>query len=193
MGERMTVYVALVRGINVGGNNVVPMRALAATFARCRLDAVKTFIQSGNVLFRSDLSDARALERRLEKAIAKGHGCDVKVVVRTLGELRSLVRTLPRSWKKPVTTKRYYVMFLRHTVDSKNVLARVAVREEVEELVYRPGALLWSASIASLSRSRVAKIMATPLYRDVTVRNLATTLKLCALAEAMAEERAVTA
>jgi uncharacterized protein (DUF1697 family) len=185
VGERMTVYVALLRGINVGGNNIIPMRALANTFARLGLESVKTFIASGNVLFCSDRADPRALEHRLQRAIAKAHRSDVKVVVRDRDELRALVRKLPPSWKKPVATRRYYVMFLRHGIDSRDILSRIAVREDVEELVYRPGVLLWSATIAKLASSTVAKIGSSPLYREMTVRNLNTTLRLCALAEAM--------
>ena len=174
-------YVALLRGINVGGNNIIPMKALAATFERLGFAGVRTYIQSGNVLFRSDSRDARALERRIETALQKDFGCDSRVVVRSRIEMQTLARTLPRSWKKPDPANRYYVMFLRHTVDSEDVLDRLASKPDIEEVVYRPGAVLWSADISRLSRSATAKFVSTPLYKDVTIRNLNTTMKLCAL------------
>jgi uncharacterized protein (DUF1697 family) len=181
----MSVWIALLRGINVGGKNIIPMRALAATFTRLGFESVKTFIASGNVLFRSPTRDPRALERRLEKAIAKAHGCAIKVVVRSREELAALADDLPRGWKKPSAAKRYYVLFLRHEVDSKDILDRVQAKPGIEEIAYRPGALLWSATIAGLTRSSVMKLTASPLYKDITIRNLATTLKVRALADAM--------
>ena len=152
----MTIWVALLRGINVGGNNIIPMKALAETFTRLGLASVKTYIASGNVLFHSPERNARALEKKLEKAIAKSHDCDVKVVVRTREELASLVDHLPPGWKRPdAKTKRYYVIFLRHSVDSEDVLERLPAKAGVEELVYRPGTLLWSANVADVTRSSV--------------------------------------
>jgi uncharacterized protein (DUF1697 family) len=182
----MTVWIALLRGINVGGNNIIPMKALAETFTRLGLEGVKTYIASGNVLFRSGDRDPRALEKKLEKAIAKAHDCNVKVVVRTREELATLVDALPRAWKKPSPAKRYYVVFLRHAIDTEDVLERLPAKAGVEEIVYRPGTLLWSANVASITRSTVSKkLVSRPLYDDVTVRNLNTTLKLRALADAM--------
>jgi uncharacterized protein (DUF1697 family) len=181
----MTIWVALLRGINVGGNNIIPMRALAETFTRLGFESVKTYIASGNVLFRSKDRDARALEKKLEKAIAMAHGCATKVVVRRREELAALVDALPRGWKKPDAKKRYYVIFLRHDVDSEDILERVQAKPGIEEIAYRPGTLLWSATIADLGRSSVSKLMVSPLYKDITIRNLNTTLKLRALADAM--------
>lgn len=185
----MTIWVALLRGINVGGNNIIPMKALAETFTGLGLASVKTYIASGNVLFESADRDPRALEKKLEKAITKAHDCNVKVVVRTREELASLVDDLPRGWKKPdAKKKRYYVIFLRHSVDTEEVLERLPAKAGVEELLYRPGTLLWSANIAALTRSSVSKkLVSRPLYDDVTVRNLNTTLKLRTLADAMSE------
>lgn len=181
----MAIWVALIRGINVGGNNIIPMRALAETFERAGMRDVKTYIQSGNVLFRSDVSNARTLEKRLEKAIDEAHGCNVKVVVRSRAELDALVKNLPPDWKKPSAKKRYYVLFLRHDVDSKDALDHVKAKDGVEEIVYRPGVLLWSALLAKITRSSISKLTQTPLYKDVTIRNLNTTLKLHALAKAL--------
>jgi uncharacterized protein (DUF1697 family) len=178
------VYVALLRGINVGGNNLIPMKSLTTTFERLGFTRVKTYIQSGNVIFRSGLRDARTLEKRIEAAVEADYRCDVRVVIRSRDEMSALVRALPRAWKKPDPAYRYYVMFLRHPVDSKDVLDRLDAKPDIEEIVYRPGAVLWSAEISKLSRSATAKFVSTPLYKDVTIRNLNTTLKLTALLDA---------
>ncbi len=174
-------HVALLRGINVGGNNVIPMRALAATFEELGLTEVKTYIQSGNVLFRSRQGDARKLEKRVEAAVKKAHRCEVKVVVRTREEMLTLARTLPASWKKPDPSKRYNVMFLRHTIDGERILDGIQPKPGIEEVTYRPGALLWSATIRDLTRTTMLKVATMTIYEHITVRNLNTTMKLCAL------------
>ncbi len=179
--KRAMSHVALLRGINVGGNNVIPMRALAATFEALGLLNVTTYIQSGNVLFASRASDARRLEKRIEAAVKDAHRCEVKVVVRSREQMLTLARTLPRSWKKPDPAKRYNVMFLRHTIDAEDVLDGIAPKPGIEEVTYRPGALLWSANIRDLTRTAMLKVVSMPIYEHITVRNLNTTMKLCAL------------
>jgi uncharacterized protein (DUF1697 family) len=181
-------YVALIRGINVGGNNIIPMRDLAATFERLGLTAVRTYIQSGNVLFQSDEGDARALEKRIEAGMKKAHRCETKVVVRSSAEMKALLRSLPESWAVPDPATRYYVLFLRHGIDSKDILAGLSPKPDIEEVTYRPGALLWSASIAELTRTAIGKLASKPIYKDMTVRNLNTTLKLCKLLAASEAE-----
>src|SRR5690349_11738209 len=76
-------YVALLRGINVGGNNIIPMKALAKTFEKLGLASVRTYIASGNVLFETTEKDARKLEERIAAAVKKSHACAAKVVVRS--------------------------------------------------------------------------------------------------------------
>lgn len=179
--KRATRHVALLRGINVGGNNIIPMRELAATFEALGLTNVKTYIQSGNVLFASAIRDPRALEKRIEAALRKTHRCDAKVVVRSREEMLALERSLPASWRRRDPARRYNVLFLRHTIDSKDVLDDLKPKPDIEEVTYRPGVLLWSASIEHVTRTAMAKLASMPLYQHVTVRNLNTTLKLCEL------------
>jgi uncharacterized protein (DUF1697 family) len=91
----MTVHVALLRGINVGGKNKLPMRELAAMFEAAGCTDVKTYIASGNVIFKATAAVARTLAAKVEKQIAKDHGLRVPVVVRTAKELASAVENNP--------------------------------------------------------------------------------------------------
>src|SRR5436190_8784382 len=109
-------YVALLRGINVGGNNIIPMKALSKTFEKLGLESVRTYIASGNVLFESDERDARALEVRIEKAVEKAHRCAAKVVVRSAAEMKKVVAGIPRNWDAGDRDVRYNVLFLRHEI-----------------------------------------------------------------------------
>jgi uncharacterized protein (DUF1697 family) len=180
--EPVSVYVALLRGINVGGKNIIPMAALAKTFERLGFANVRTLIASGNVIFEAAKQDPRKLELKIEKALTKAFAYDAKVVVKSRDELAAIVDGMPAEWKKPKPTKRYYVMFLRHAIDGKRVLDELAPRVGVETLSYVPGALLWAANISGLTKSTVArKMLAKPLYQEMTVRNLNTTKKLAEL------------
>jgi uncharacterized protein (DUF1697 family) len=177
----MPSYVALLRGINVGGKNVIPMAALSKTFERMGLEGVKTYIQSGNVLFQCADADTRAVEARVERALARSHRYDARVVLRTGAEMAALIAGLPRPWRRPAEDTRYYVLFLRHEVDSESILDELAPKPGVETLTYGPGVLYWSAKKSLLGRSSIAKLTSRPIYRQLTVRNLNTTQKLAAM------------
>jgi len=175
-------HVALLRGINVGGNNIIPMAALAQTFEKMKFSAVKTFIASGNVIFETAKQDLRKLEEKIEKTLQLAFDYDAKVVVKSQPELHAIIKGMPKDWQKPSAVVRYYVMFLRHAINSKTILDEFDPRAGVETLTYVPGALLWAAKIAGLGKSTVAKkMLAKPIYQEITVRNLNTTLKLAEL------------
>jgi uncharacterized protein (DUF1697 family) len=177
-------HVALLRGINVGGNNIIPMAALAKTFERMKLASVRTYIASGNVIFDAPKQDLRKLEQKIEKQLAKDFSYDAKVVVKSKAELGSIIDSMPSDWRKPAATSRYYVIFLRHAIDSKRLLDELPARTGVETLAYCPGALLWAAKKAELGKSTVSKkLLVKSIYQEVTVRNLNTTMKLAELME----------
>ena len=183
--QTSVTYVALLRGINVGGNNVIPMGALVKTFERMGLDSVKTYIASGNVLFRTGASEQRTLEARIERALSKAHGYDARVVLRSHAEMDRHVADLPRAWKRLDPKMRYNVLFLRHEIDSESIIEGLAPKPGIEQLWYRPGVLYWSAHTSDLARTSMAKLSSKAIYKHVTVRNLNTTRKILELMDAM--------
>jgi uncharacterized protein (DUF1697 family) len=176
------IHVALLRGINVGGNNIIPMAALAQTFERMKFSSVKTFIASGNVIFAAPQQDLRKLEQKIEAALVKAFDYDAKVVVKSKPEMHAIDAAIAKLWAKPSAALRYYVMFLRHAIDKRDVIDQFEPRAGVETLTYAPGALLWAAKKADLGKSTIAKkMLAKALYQEMTVRNLNTTKKLVEL------------
>jgi uncharacterized protein (DUF1697 family) len=171
------VFVALLRGVNVGGNNMISMSALKKSFEAMGFTQVVTYINSGNIIFTTKEVDARNLEIKIEKMLLKEYQLDSKVVIRSLPEMAKLVKSLPSSWGGD-SNYRYNVIFLRHTIDSKKILADLPVKSDIEELVYRPGTLLWSAKASEASRSNMVKLASRKIYKDMTIRNLNTTKKL---------------
>jgi uncharacterized protein (DUF1697 family) len=173
----VTVFVALLRAVNVGGKNIISMPALKASFEKIGFTGVTTYINSGNVIFKTKEVDQRKIERNIERMLSKDYHLESKVVVRNLSEMANLVASLPASWNGDPRYK-YNVIFLRHSIDSEEILNRLSPNPEVEEVTYRSGALLWSAQISNLPRTDMLKVSGQKIYQEVTIRNLNTTRKL---------------
>ena len=178
--QPLHVYVALLRGVNVGGNNMISMKALKESFEGLGFGQVTTYINSGNIVFATKETDARKLEKKIEQMLSKDYELGSKVVIRNLAEMEQLVKSLPPGWGED-SNWRYNVIFLRHTIDSEEILKDVLVKDDIEELIYRPGTLLWSAQLSEITRSNMSKLSSKKMFQEVTVRNLNTTKKLCAL------------
>jgi uncharacterized protein (DUF1697 family) len=186
--SRINVFVALLRGVNVGGNNIVSMRELKESFEELGFAQVSTYINSGNVIFTSKETDARKLETKIERMLNKDFQLGSKVVVRSLAELAQLVESLPSSWGGDGEW-RYNVMFLRHTIDSENILDELTAKGDYEKISYRPGTVLWSVQASEANRTNMQKLSSRKIFQDMTVRNLNTTKKLHELMKKVAESK----
>ena len=173
----LNVFVALLRGVNVGGNNMISMKSLRESFEELGFTHVTTYINSGNIIFTTKQSDARKLEKKIEQMLVKDYELDSKVVLRSLAEMEELVKSLPPGWNGDGSWK-YNVIFLRHSIDTEEILKDLPVKSDIEEVVYRPGALLWSVQASMASQSSMVKLASRKMYRETTVRNLNTTRKL---------------
>lgn len=95
------IYVALLRGINVGGNNKIGMKQLKETFEQAGMQKVVTYINSGNIIFADDQERTDAhmeISELLEQAIAADFGLQIKVLLRNLEEMASVMQVLPSDW-----------------------------------------------------------------------------------------------
>jgi len=88
-------YFALLRGINVGGNNMIKMETLRATFASLGFENVKSYINSGNLAFDTVKTDDRKLAVKIHDAIVKDFGFDISVMVRSIAEIADIVANNP--------------------------------------------------------------------------------------------------
>lgn len=185
--SRLNVFVALLRGVNVGGNNMISMSSLKESFETIGFTQVTTYINSGNIVFQTKEGDARKLEKKIEQMLSKDYELGSKVVVRSLPEMEKLVKSLPPGWNGGDSRWRYNVIFLRHSIDSEKIVADLPVKEDVDHITYRPGTLLWSAQVSEWPRSYMAKLSSRKIFQDMTVRNLNTTKKLYELMKKVAE------
>jgi len=184
--SRPTVFVALLRGVNVGGNNMISMRSLKESFEHLGFTKLTTYINSGNIIFQSKEDEPRKLERKIEQMLSIDYQLDSKVVLRSLSEMEKLVKALPQDWGGD-SDWRYNVMFLRHSIDSEKILSELPIESDIEEVLYRPGAVLWSVEASESSRSKMVKLSTRKISQDMTVRNLNTTRKLYDLMKKAAE------
>ena len=176
------VYVALLRGINVGGKNKVDMKQLKAAFEDAGMTSVRTYINSGNVIFSSSIRSRGRLTELLEDVTARCCGFKVAVLVRDLKSMRALVKALPKSCVND-TAMKCDVMFLWDDVARPSVVKGLPVKPDIEEVKYVSGALIWRVDRDGVTRSGQMKIIGTPLYKRMTIRNCNTARKLLELME----------
>ncbi len=178
---RFTRYVALLRGINVGGKNLIRMPALKACFEDQGFSDVLTYIQSGNVLFRSSESDAAALAETIERTLSRTFGYDSRVVLRSCRQMEAVLARAPRGFGAKPEEYRYDVIFLKEPLTASRALKDVTTKDGVDEASRGPGVLYFSRFVPRASQSRLGRIMGLPIYRSMTIRNWNTTTKLASL------------
>lgn len=170
-------FVALLRGINVGGGNRVEMGKLRAAFEGLGFGEVKTYINSGNVIFKAAEKDAARLAARIEKAIRKDFGLDIKAVVLSRSSFKKIHDAAEDAWTNGGDLKTD-VMFLWPEADRKSVLGELKVNPGVDTVRYVRGAVLWHIRRKDFSKSGMSKLVGTALYRQMTIRNVNTLRKL---------------
>ncbi len=174
------VYVALLRGINVGGKNKVEMTRLIATFKRLGLNKVLSYINSGNIMFYEKNRSQKELVQLIESAIEEDFGFQIKVLLRNMDNIRSIAGAIPSSWVNDQTMK-CDVMFLWQHADDPKILDRFVIRPELEDVKYVNGAIIWRVDRKNAAKSGMLKLVCTDLYKNMTIRNVNTTRKLYAL------------
>jgi uncharacterized protein (DUF1697 family) len=170
----------LLRGINVGGKNLIRKGDLVACFEKLGLRDVTTFIQSGNVLFTARDSGQAALTRRIEKALESTFGSSTNVVLRSRRQMQSIVGRAPEAFGSS-SKYRWDVIFLKEPLTAAKALALVPVKDGVDAVHSGPGVLYCARLAAKASQSRLSRIALLPEYRSMTIRNFNTTSKLLAL------------
>lgn len=175
-------YVALLRGINVGGKNIVSMQLLKTAVEQAGMENVSTYINSGNVLFENHGHTAQQLKDIIEKTIETTFKIPVTVMVRSQKDIHAIAKTLPASWTNDSTMK-CDIIFLGDAIDNPNILEKIRIRQDIDIVKYTPGALLWAVKRENITRSYLGKLIGTSIYKQMTVRNCNTLRKLAALME----------
>jgi len=184
----MTIYIALLRGINVGGKNIIKMTELKRVFETIGFREVQTYIQSGNVLFKSNEVEELLL-KKIEHEIETNFGFSVSVVLRTAAELDWIILNCPFTEEEVLQaesaseSESLYVSLLMHAPLQEKLERLNVYRSEKDDyrILGREVFLLFHNSIRN---SKLANNL-NKLDVPATVRNWKTINKLAALAKAM--------
>jgi uncharacterized protein (DUF1697 family) len=182
MGRRagVTTYVALLRGINVGGNAMVSMKELKACFEGLGLQDVSTFINSGNIIFKDSRTSIPKLTQLIESGIKAHRNMDIRVTIRSAEDMASICAKIPAKWVTD-SAMRTDVMFLWDEVDTPEMIAAIPTNPKVDRLLHVKGALIWNVNRKDYAKSKVPKMIGSKLYKNMTARNANTARKLLAL------------
>jgi uncharacterized protein (DUF1697 family) len=178
--SNFTTYVALLRGINVGGNALVSMKELKSCFEDLGLKDVVTYINSGNVIFKDSRKNVQALGKLIESGIKTRCKMDIRVVVKSRSDIAAICKKIPADWVTD-NVMRTDVMFLWEEVDNAETIAAVPANPAIDRLVHVKGALIWNVSRKDYGKSKMPKMVGSRFYKSMTARNANTARKLLAL------------
>ena len=181
----MPRYLVLLRGINVGGRNKVPMAALRELLESHGHTRVSTYIASGNVILSSDRS-AASIKRELEDALPRAFKLDselIAVLVLTRAKLRAIVRDRPNGFGDEPDTYHSDAVFLLG-IDTATARKVFDPRPGVDAVWPGKGVIYSQRLSAQRTKSRLGRIVGTPAYKSMTIRNWATTVALLERMEA---------
>jgi len=184
----MMIYIALLRGVNVGGKNKIKMARLRHTLEAMGISRVQTYIQSGNILFESN-GEEEPLQKQIEKIIEKEFGFVVSVVLRTATELEKIIWNCPFPEKDMYEAKTsaigesLYVALMPESLSQKSIerLSRYKIEQETYQIEGREIYLLFHHSIRNSKLGSNLQKLGIP----VTIRNWKTLNKLATIANAM--------
>ncbi|MFX3635817.1 MAG: DUF1697 domain-containing protein [Candidatus Pristimantibacillus sp.] len=171
------VYVALLRGINVGGNNKIDMKLLKKYFEQAGMNNVVTYINSGNIIFTHNSRSKAKIAQILEMSILENFSLQIKVLIFDFNDMKRIMSSLPEVWTNDDKMKGD-VLFLWEDINNESVLDKLVIKPDVDTVIYVSGAILWSVSRQNVTRSGMTKIIGTDIYRKITVRNVNTTRKI---------------
>jgi uncharacterized protein (DUF1697 family) len=182
-------YVALLRAVNVGGRNLLSMAALKQCLEGIGLGNVRTFIQSGNVVFDSGESSRPGLTARIERAITSATGLESRIVLLSQAQLGSVLDAAPASWPRR-TDLRKNIAFLRPGTTASQAAKAVKTNPAVDQMTVGKSVLYLATLMSGLQKSGLRTVIGTPAYREMTIRTYGTCQKILALMEDARPSRA---
>jgi uncharacterized protein (DUF1697 family) len=171
-------YIALLRGINVGGNNIVKMDELKKLFEGMNFTDVITYIQSGNIIFSDFEKDKIELTKRIEQKLFEKVNSKINVVLLSASEMKEIVSNVPNRFGDDKENYHFDVMFIKHPLTSEEAVKQIRAREGVDNIYEGRNVVYFSRLNSQIAKSYISKIIQMPIYQDITIRNWNTTKKL---------------
>lgn len=175
-------FVALLRGINVGKSVQVPMKILKGLLEGLGLMNVVTYLNSGNVVFESNLTSSE-LSRLVESELERAFGQRIPTLVKTGEEILEIERAIPREWNNN-EYEQTYVAYLFSDAAGPEIISELPVKKEFMNLFYASQAVIWNIKRENLNKSQITKLVGHKSYSQMTTRNVNTARKLAQLCQA---------
>jgi len=165
----MNTYIALFRGINVGGRNKLPMRELVVILESLGLQNVKTYIQSGNIVFQNDDQSIKEISERMSQAVNESHGFLPKTIILHLEELENALESnpYPEAENEP---KSLHLYFLASEPQNPNLDTLEKLKQDNERFAIK-GKVFYLHAPDGIGRTRLAARAEKALGVTVTARN----------------------
>lgn len=171
-------YLVLLRGINVGGSNIIKMDELKRLFEKMGFVNVVSYIQSGNMIFEDPEKEKLKLRDRIEKALSDRLSTRINIVILTSGEIKAIVGKKPEKFGEEHDQYKYNVLFLRAPLKSKDALKKIKVKEGVDDVFHGTNVVYFRYLISKRTQSYISKLNTSEIYPELTIRNWNTTEKL---------------
>jgi uncharacterized protein (DUF1697 family) len=171
-------YLALLRGINVGGNNLIGMAELRECLEHAGFKNVSTYIQSGNVLLESSTRDPERLATKIESLLSAQFGYTALIVLVSAPQLEGVIADVPERFGADPDTFRYDVIFLRPPIRGHDLVSTLKLKEGVDQAFASDHVIYCTRLISKASQSHFSKLVSHPAYKSMTIRNWNTTTKL---------------
>ncbi|MCB5950466.1 DUF1697 domain-containing protein [Enterococcus sp. BWT-B8] len=174
----MKKYIALLRGINVGGKNKISMPVLRTVFEELGFSDVVTYINSGNVVFSSVIQDEVELIKKCEEVILERFKLTIPVAVISADDLAEAMENAPEWWNTDKESV-HYTIFVLSPIRVEEIYAGAGeVNPEFEQVGHHGNVIFWSAPLKTYSKAKWSKIARSSVNSHVTIRNANTVNKL---------------
>ena len=169
-------YVALLRGVNVGGNTLIKMSDLKKAAENRGFKNVSTYIQSGNIIFNSNESPENIIAK-LEQVLTQRFNYDSAVIIKTIDQLEKILAEVPDDWKKS-RDMRCYLAFVKEPITTIDVAREARPKEGVDFVKEGDGIVYMSTLLSGLTKNGFTKLITTKVYKFITIRSYSTAQKL---------------
>lgn len=176
-------YVVLLRGVNVGGNNRVPKAEFQRVLEGLGFRDVLVYINSGNAVFTSDHKPSSS---DIQAALELRFGFTIPTLLLSGEKIQKIAAAIPPEWtndtpKPDKSGQKSDVLYLFDEINTPDVIDKLGHKPDIEAMMYVDGAVLANITRLNQSKYSLLKVVGTPLYKQMTVRNITTAKKLAEL------------
>ena len=169
-------YLILIRGINVGGKNVIKMDDLKRIFVNMHFTDIQIYIQTGNIFFKDHRKDKKKLIEIIEKTLSENMKNEIKIAILTLSELENAVKNVPDGFGEENEKYKYDIMFLLKPLTTKIIMEEIKTIKNEDKIFEGENVFYVIRSSKKLTGSYIAQIVNK--WKNVTVRNFKVTKEL---------------